>query len=99
TMPVTKPPVAMLYSLSQAIHTQMQSKGKTNYLHEMPQGRNLAFTYLAGKLIPQPFLPVLEEDVLDGTLAADHKAVVLTSLDYLDPRVVAALEDFASGGG
>jgi hypothetical protein len=37
--------------------------------------------------------------VLDGTLANEHKAVILTSLDYLDPKVIAALEDFAAGGG
>src|SRR5262249_5927496 len=28
-----------------------------------------------------------------------HKAVVLTSLDYLDPKVVGALEQFAKAGG
>jgi hypothetical protein len=41
----------------------------------------------------------VDEDVLDGTLAADHRAVVLTSIDYLDPTVVAALERFIAGGG
>src|SRR5262249_23691641 len=45
------------------------------------------------------FLTVVEEDILDGTLAADHKAIVLTSIDYLDPKVIAALEEFAQGGG
>ncbi len=98
TMPVTKPPVAMLYSLSQGIHTQTQDR-KKNYVHEMPQGKNLPLTYLAGKLIHRQFLPVLDEDVLDGTLASDHKAVVLTSIDYLDPAVVKGLEEFAEGGG
>jgi hypothetical protein len=98
TMPVTKPPVAMLYSLSQAIHTQTIDRA-TNYAHEMPQGKNLPLTYLAGKLLHQQFLTVLDEDVLDGTLASDHKAVVLTSIDYLDPAVVKALEDFAAHGG
>ena len=97
-MPVTKPPVAMLYSLSQAIHTQTRDR-QANYAHAMPQGLNLPLTYLAGKLIQQQFLTVVDEDILDGTLAADHKAVVLTSLDYLDPPVVAALERFAAGGG
>ena len=62
-------------------------------------GQNLPLVYLAGKLLQQQFLAVVEEDVLDGTLANDHKAVLLTSLDYLAPRVVAALEDFAKGGG
>jgi hypothetical protein len=88
----------MLYSLSQCIHTQTTDR-KLNYAHEMPQGRNLPLTYLAGKLLGQQFLAVLDEDVLDGTLANEHKAVVLTSVDYLDPAVVRALEDFAAGGG
>ncbi len=74
TMPPTKPPVAMLYSLSQAIHAQTQDR-KKNYVHEMPQGKNLPLVYLAGKLMQQQFLPIVEEDVLDGTLAADHKAL------------------------
>jgi hypothetical protein len=98
TMPPGKPPVALLYSLSQAIHTQTLDRSK-NYLHEIPHGIHLPLVYLAGKLVQQQFLAVVEEDVLDGTLAADHKAVVLTSLDYLDPKVVAALEDFAGRGG
>jgi hypothetical protein len=98
TMPVTKPPVAMLYSLSQSIHTQTLDRSK-NYAHEMPQGKNLPLTYLAGKLLHQQFLTVLDEDILDGTLASDHKAVVLTSIDHLDPNVVKALEDFAAHCG
>jgi hypothetical protein len=98
TMPVTKPPVAMLYSLSQNIHTQTQDRSR-NYAHEMPQGKNLPLTYLAGTLLHQPFMAVVEEDILDGTLASEHKAIVLTSLDYLDPQVTAALESFAAGGG
>src|SRR5262249_31533378 len=98
TMKPKRPPVAMLYSLSQAIHTQTQDT-KQNYVHDNPQGRNLPLTYLAGKLIQQPFMAVLDEDILDGTLANDHKAIILTSLDYLDPEVVTALEQFASRGG
>jgi hypothetical protein len=98
TMPVTRPPVAVLYSLSAMIHAQAQDQ-KFNYAHATPHGRNLAFTYLAGKLIQQPLLPIVEEDILDGTLAVEHRAVILTSLDYLDPQVVAALERFTQGGG
>jgi hypothetical protein len=98
TMPPTRPPVAMLYSLSQEIHTQTLDRS-LNYAHETRHGRNLMFTYLAGKLIQQPFLPVLDEDVRDGTLAANHKAVILTSLDYLDPEVIVGLEEFVGQGG
>ncbi len=98
TMPVTRPPVAMLYSLSQAIHTQTGDMN-ANYAHAMPQGLNLPLTYLAGKMLQQQFLAVVDEDILDGTVANEHKAIILTSLDYLDPKVIANLEDFASHGG
>jgi hypothetical protein len=98
TMPVTRPPVAMLYSMSDNIRHQERDM-QMNYAHANKQGLHLPFTYLAGKLLHQQFLAVVEEDVLDGTLAANHKAVVLTSLDYLDPKVVAALESFAAHGG
>ncbi len=98
TMPPTRPPVAILYSLSQMIHSQTKDT-QINYLHAHPQGQNLPLTYLAGKLIAQPFSAVVEEDVLDGTLAAEHKAVILTSLDYVAPEVVKALESFIQGGG
>jgi hypothetical protein len=94
----TKPPVALLYSLSQAIHTQSQNPSK-NYLHEIPHGKNMSLVYLAAKLLQQQFLTVLDEDVRDGTLASDHKAVILTSVDYLDPDVIKGLESFVDGGG
>jgi hypothetical protein len=98
TMPVTRPPVALLFSLSQMVHAQTQDR-KVNYVHETAHGRNVAFTYLAGKLLQHQFMPVLDEDILDGTLAGQHKAVILTSLDYLDALVIAALEAFAQQGG
>jgi hypothetical protein len=98
TAPVTRPPVVMLYSLSQAIHTQTADM-TANYAHAIPQGQNLPLTYLAGKMLQQQFLAVVDEDVLDGTVANEHKAVILTSLDYLDPKVIAALEDYAANGG
>src|SRR5579864_31524 len=98
TMPPTRPPVAMLYSLSQAIHTKTLDRSQ-NYAHSMPQGEHLPLTYLAGKLIQQQFSAVVDEDILDGTLAANHKAVILTSIDFLDPQVISALEQFIQAGG
>ncbi len=98
TMPVTKPPVAMLMSLSNSLRLQAFDR-KLNYLHQTQQGLDLPYTYLAGKMIQQQFLAVLDEDVLDGTLASDHKAVVLSSVEYLDPQIVTKLEEFISGGG
>ncbi len=97
-MPPTKPPVALLYSLSQCLHTQMLDRTK-NYAHALPHGQKLPLAYLAGKLIQQPLAVVLDEDVRDGTLAADHRAVLLAGLDYLDPAVIASLQDFISIGG
>ena len=98
TFPVTRPPVAMLYSLSHLLHAQARDRS-VNYAHGEDHGRNLFFTYLAGKLLHRQFMAVVDEDVVDGTLAANHKAIVLTSIDHLDPPVLAALEAFAAGGG
>jgi hypothetical protein len=98
TMPVTRPPVAMLYSLSDAIAAQTADR-KQNYSHATEQGKCLSFTYLAGKMLQQQFLPIVDEDVVDGTLAAHHRAVILSSVRFLDPAVVGALEEFAAAGG
>ncbi len=98
TMPPSRPPVAVLYSLSQFIHAQALDR-KVCYAHDTEHGRNVVFTYLAGKLLQQQFMPVLDEDILDGTLAAEHRALILTSIDYLDPEVIKGLELFAAAGG
>ncbi len=37
--------------------------------------------------------------MLDGSVAANYKAIVLTNVNYLDPKVVAVLEDYAAKGG
>ena len=98
TMPVTRPPVALLYSLSHVIHAQAKDR-TANYAHAIPHGQNLPLAYLAGKLIHHQFLAVVDEDIVDGTLAAHHKAVVLTSIDHLAPNVLRGLESFAEAGG
>ncbi|HTU21833.1 MAG TPA: hypothetical protein VMG10_27590 [Gemmataceae bacterium] len=98
TMPVTRPPVAVLFSLSQMIHEQTKDR-KINYAHDTMHGRKVVFPYLAGKLLQHQFMPVLDEDVRDGTLAANHKALILTSINYLDPEVVQGIEAFIKQGG
>jgi len=98
TMPVTRPPVAVLFSLSQMVHEQTKDR-QINYAHETEHGRKVGFTYLAGKLLQHQFMPVLDEDIRDGTLAAGHKALILTSIDYLDPDVVRGIEAFIEQGG
>jgi len=83
----TRHDVALLYAKSDG------------YFHkEVRQTGYLAPVYLATKLIQQPITVVLEEDVLDGTLAAGHKAVIVVGVEYLDPAVVDALADFAKTG-
>jgi hypothetical protein len=98
TLPVTRPPVAILFSLSQMLHAQTLDR-KVCYAHDTPHGRNVVFAYLAGKLLQHQFMPLLDEEVTDGTLAAGHRAVVLVSVDYLDAPVITGLVDFARAGG
>jgi hypothetical protein len=98
TMPITKPKVALLYSLSNFIHRNTLDR-KMNYSHSTPHFNGLLLGYLAGKLTQQPLHPIVDEDVLDGTLAADHKVLLLFSLDYLDPAVIAAIDEFVADGG
>jgi hypothetical protein len=99
TMRPSRGEVALLYPLSQCLDAQIKSGMKDNYLGGgLTRGRLLT-VYFASKMIHVPFTPVVEEDVLDGSLAAKYKAVVLTNVEYLDPKVVAVLEDYAAGGG
>jgi len=98
TMPLPRPDVAMLYSISQDLHAQVKNMDD-NYEADGHTRAKLMQVYLAGKQSHIPIFPIVEEDVLDGTLAANHKAVVLTGIDYLDPKVVSALEAYIVGGG
>jgi hypothetical protein len=98
TAPVTRPAAAVLYSMSQNLHAQTQDMGD-NY-SGAGHGRDRVFlVYLAGLRLQTPILPIVEEDVLDGTLAANHRAVILTGIQSLDPKVVAALETYVEKGG
>jgi len=105
TMPVTRPEVAMLYSLSQALAAECRDMKKPNsqnvaaYEGGGHTHTKIAMAYMAGQLAHVPFQPIVEEDVLDGTLAAHHKAVFLPGINYLDPKVVAVLEAFVASGG
>lgn len=99
TMPVTRGEVALLYSLSQSIDAQIKSGMKDNYEGGGHTRGYLVSAYLAGKMIHIPFDPIVEEDILDGTVDALHKAIVLSGINYLDPKVVKALEGYAARGG
>lgn len=98
TLPVTRPPVAMLFSLSHNLHRQAQDRS-FNYAHADDHLANVCFTYLAGKLQQQQFMTVLDEDVIDGTLAASHRVLIVASVDHLDPEVLAGLDAFSKAGG
>jgi len=97
TMPVTRPPAALLYSMSENIHQQVRNMG--NFQDFGEQVDRMHVMMFASKRAGIPLLPVVEEDVLDGTLAANHKAVFLTGIHALDPEVVNALAAFAAHGG
>lgn len=105
TMRVTRPPVAMLYSMSQNLGAQVQDMqnakdlNKSAYEGGKHTRAKLEDVYLAGKMLHVGIFPLIEEDVLDGTLAANHKAIILPGVNYLDPKVIAALESYAAGGG
>jgi hypothetical protein len=96
--PVTRPAAAVLYSLSQNLHAQTQNM--TDNYEGGGHGRDRVFLiYLAGLRMQTPICPIVEEDILDGTLAANHRAVILTGIQSLDPKVVSALETYAAKGG
>lgn len=97
-IPVHRPPVALLYSLSHLLQRQVGDMS-FNYAHSDAHYLGMTWAYLAGKLMQHQFLPVLDEDIADGTLAAHHKAVILCGVDYLAPEVVAGLEAFMRSGG
>jgi len=99
TMKPRPAPLAVLYSLSQVIHDQEADPVNNNYTHGVPHGESLFDIYVATKTIQQPFTAVLDEDVVDGTLAANHKAIILGDISYLDPKVVTGLKDFQAHGG
>ena len=105
TMRPTRPEVAVLYSISQDLGAEvqvMQDHKKINLAAyeggDHTRAKMLA-AYIAGKMIHVPLWPVVEEDVLDGSLAANHKAVLLPGVNYLDPKVVTALEAYIAAGG
>ena len=105
TMPVTRPPVAVLYAMSQNIYLQENTikdpnkaiRDSANY--PSAQTGRLNTVYVATTMIQQPFFPIVEEDVLDGTLAANHKVLIVAATEYLDPQIISALETFIANGG
>ncbi|HYE05828.1 MAG TPA: hypothetical protein VEL07_09965 [Planctomycetota bacterium] len=98
TMPPTRTPVTILYSLSHLLHAQARDRSII-YAHAERHGAALPFAYLAGKLLHHQCQVVVDEDIVDGTLAAHHRAIILVAVDHLDPAVVNGLEAFIAAGG
>ncbi len=85
---VTRQPLAILYS-----------KSNTYFNKEHTQLQDLSILYVATRLTQYPVSFVLDEDILDGTISAEHKAVVIAGVNYLDPAVITGLTDFTAKGG
>src|SRR6185295_2606491 len=56
TMPVSRPPVAVLYSMSQNLITQ--AKDRSDNYEGGGQRNKTMFAYLTGKVIHQPLFPI-----------------------------------------
>ena len=105
TMPVTRPPVAVLYSMSMILDSEMKdlaAKKPMNIVAYDGGGHvRIAsiMAYMSSKALHIPFFPVVEEDIKDGTLARNHKVLVVPYVNALEPNVIAALQGFIKGGG
>ena len=104
TMPVTRPEVAVLFSMSQILDGEMTDLIKKDITGAAYDGGGHSrgtslMTYMAGKMIHVPFFPIVEEDILDGTLAKNHKVLILPGINTLEPKVKAAVQSFIKGGG
>jgi hypothetical protein len=97
TLPVNRSDVAVLYSMSHNLHEKAR-KAVDSYRGN-GHFQRLLYLYMASKILHVPIFPVVEEDVLDGTLARLHKIVLLAGIDYLDAKVLGALQDYIAAGG
>ncbi len=100
TMPAEHQQVALLWSLDNYLyHAAEFIKGD----YSKAIGRNAIYkldkTYLAGKMLHIPLDPVVDQDIQDGTVAANHKVLLLVGIDYLDAKVISTLEDYIANGG
>ena len=99
TMQHTRGAVALLYSLDQCIDAQIDSGMTDNYEGGGHTRAALLQLYVAGKMLHTNLQPVVEEDILDGTLATHHRALIIGRVNYLAPTVIAALQGYIATGG
>ena len=98
TMPVTRGPVGILYSISALMNANLKDRGKF-YAHTDKHGEFIHIAYIATKLMQVNSQFILDEDIVDDTLLGGYRAVIVSGVDYLAPAVIAGLERFAASGG
>ena len=98
TMPVTRGPVGILYSISHLMHANLLDRGKY-YAHTDKHGEFIHISYIATKLMQVNSQFVLDEDIVDGTILDGYRAIIIPAVDFLAPEVIAALERFTAAGG
>ncbi len=98
-MPVNYRQVAVLYSFDQCIDAQIKSGMQDNYEGGEHARAKLLQVFTAMRMLHTSFFPVVEEDILDGTLAAHDKVLIIAGVNTLDAKVLSALQGYIAGGG
>ena len=101
TMPPARNEVGVLVPLSQALYSDIAEAPKTLRWYGADGSTNVKpmLVFYASKMTHIPIDFLLEEDVLDGSLARQYQAVILPGATNVDARVVRALEAYIAGGG
>ena len=89
----------MLYSFDQCIDAQIKSGMKDNYEGGDHARAKLLQVFTAMRMLHTSLFPVVEEDILDGTLAAHDKVLIIAGVNTLDAKVLSALHGYIAGGG
>ncbi|MCM8803421.1 MAG: hypothetical protein NC827_09000, partial [Candidatus Omnitrophica bacterium] len=92
------PKVAFLYSISQCLDAQIRSNMEDNYTGNGHIDK-LRLLYIALKMAHIQAEPIVEEDIIDGTIFSNYKVLILTGIDYLEENVIEILEKYISSGG
>ncbi len=92
TQPVDRGEVAVLDSLSQALDAEVRDLkvdiNKASYEAGGHTRNALGLVYLASRMIQTQIYPIVEEDIVDGTLAGQYRAIVIPTVHALDPPVI-----------
>jgi len=99
TMPVTRGDVGILFPLSYNVYKYAEDPVKHFYAHANQMGEFIHINYIATKLLQVNSQFVLEEDVLDGTASQYYKTLLINGVEYLDSKIIDALEKYIADGG